>query len=79
MTANKNEPDKKPAGSPSAQAGSRPHATLDLKATEVTPPTPKPEAGQTSAAKPDAPQGCRGIRQVESRGRLARRLYLRCR
>ena len=56
MTANKNEPDKKPAGSPSAQTGSRPHATLDLKATEVTPPTPKPEAGQTSAAKSDAPQ-----------------------
>jgi hypothetical protein len=56
MTANKNEPDKKPAGNPSAQAGSRPHATLDLKATEVTPPAPKPEAGQTTAAKSDAPQ-----------------------
>ena len=56
MTANKNEPDKKPAGNPSAQAGSRPHATLDLKATEVTPPAPKPEAGQTTTAKSDAPQ-----------------------
>ncbi len=56
MTANKNEPDKKPAGNPSAQTGSRPHATLDLKATEVTPPAPKPEAGQTTAAKSDAPQ-----------------------
>jgi hypothetical protein len=56
MTANKNEPDKKPAGNPSAQPGSRPHATLDLKATEVTPPAPKPEPGQTPAAKPEAPQ-----------------------
>ena len=56
MTANKNEPDKKQAGTPSAQAGSRPHATLDLKATEVTPPAPKPEAGQTPATKSDAPQ-----------------------
>jgi len=35
MTANKNEPDKKPAGSASTPAGSRPHATIDLKATEV--------------------------------------------
>ncbi len=56
MTANKNEPDKKPAGSPSAPAGSRPHATLDLKATEVTPPAPKPEAGPAPGAKSDAPQ-----------------------
>jgi hypothetical protein len=56
MTANKNESDKKQAGTPSAQAGSRPHATLDLKATEVTPPAPKPEAGQTPATKSDAPQ-----------------------
>ena len=36
--------------------GSRPHATLDLKATEVTPPAPKPEAGQAPVAKSDAPQ-----------------------
>lgn len=52
MTANKNEPDKKSAGSASAQAGSRPHATLDLKATEVTPPSSakdKPEVAETSA------------------------------
>ena len=56
MTANKNESDKKQAGNPSAPAGSRPHATLDLKATEVTPPAPKPEAGQTPTTKSDAPQ-----------------------
>ena len=56
MTANKNESDKKPAGNPSAQPGSRPHATLDLKATEVMPPASKPEAGQAPAAKSDAPQ-----------------------
>lgn len=52
MTANKNEPDKKPAGSASAQAGNRPHATLDLKATEVPPPAAakdKPEVAETSA------------------------------
>jgi len=59
MTASKNEPDKKPAGSASAQAGARPHATLDLKATDVTPPTTpakdKPEVAETSAAsKPGA-------------------------
>ncbi len=53
MTANKNEPDKKPAGSASAQAGNRPHATLDLKATEVAPPAAaknKPEVAEASAA-----------------------------
>lgn len=55
MTANKNEPDKKPAGSASAAAGSRPHATLDLKATEVTPPAPKPQAGP-APAKSEAAQ-----------------------
>lgn len=62
MTANKNEPDKKPAGSASAQPGARPHATLDLKATEVTPPpapaakdkaeNDKPEVADASKAKP---------------------------
>lgn len=62
MTANKNEPDKKPAGSASAQPGARPHATLDLKATEVTPPPAqagkdqsekdKPEVADASKAKP---------------------------
>jgi hypothetical protein len=47
MTANKNEPDKKPAGSAPVQAGNRPHATLDLKATEVAPP-----AKETAQDKP---------------------------
>lgn len=58
MTANKNEPDKKPAGGASAQAGSRPHATLDLKATEVKQPTSKPEKGhgRPPAPQPEAPQ-----------------------
>lgn len=55
MTANKDEPEKKPAGSASTQAGARPHATLDLKATEVTPPTApaakdKPSTASSSAA-----------------------------
>jgi uncharacterized phage infection (PIP) family protein YhgE len=62
MTANKNEPDKKPAGSTSAQTPSRPHATLDLKATEVTPPstakaeTAKPEPGKSEGVKFDKPE-----------------------
>ncbi len=62
MTANKNEPDKKPAGSASAQTPSRPHATLDLKATEVTPPssakteTAKAEGGKSEGAKFDKPE-----------------------
>ena len=62
MTANKNEPDKKPAGSASAQTPSRPHATLDLKATEVTPPstakaeTAKPEPGKSEDMKFDKPE-----------------------
>lgn len=61
MTANKNEPEKKPAGSTtSAQTGARPYATLDLKATDVTPPAAtskdKPEVAEASAtAKPAAP------------------------
>jgi hypothetical protein len=62
MTANKSEPDKKAAG-PAGSAGSRPHATLDLKATEVTQPAPAPEkpataepqAAQKSASGPSAP------------------------
>lgn len=64
MTANKNEPEKKPAGSATAQPGARPHATLDLKATDVTPPAAaakekpekdKPEVAATSEkAKPAA-------------------------
>lgn len=52
MTANKNEPETKGAGSAAPQAGGRPHATLDLKATEVTPPpsaTVKPEVADASA------------------------------
>ncbi|MFA6139245.1 MAG: mitofilin family membrane protein [Hyphomicrobium sp.] len=53
MTANKNEPDKKPASSASAQASARPHATLDLKATEVTPPAAKPEPGKAEPGKPE--------------------------
>jgi hypothetical protein len=53
MTANKDEPDKKPASSASAQASARPHATLDLKATEVTPPAAKPEPGKAEPAKPE--------------------------
>jgi len=64
MTANKNEPGQKPSGSASAQAGNRPHATIDLKATEITPPASETEkekiekekeaakvAGASSAAK----------------------------
>ena len=54
MTANKNEPDKKPASSASAQASARPHATLDLKATEVTPPPAKPEPGKPEVAEASA-------------------------
>jgi hypothetical protein len=54
MTANKDEPDKKAAGSPAAQTGSRPHATLDLKATEVTPPpAAKDKAGVADASAKD--------------------------
>ncbi len=62
MTANKNEPDKKPAGSASAQTPSRPHATLDLKATEVTPPSgakteaAKAEPGKSEGVKFDKPE-----------------------
>ncbi len=59
MTANKNEPEKKPAGSTSAQAGVRPHATLDLKATEVTPPSgsaDKDKADKDKAAVAEAPK-----------------------
>src|SRR5262245_43931442 len=52
MTANKNEPEKKPAGSTSAQAGARPHATIDLKATEVTPPS---TSGDKDKAQKDKP------------------------
>ncbi|CAN1723329.1 conserved protein of unknown function [Hyphomicrobium sp. 1Nfss2.1] len=49
MTADKKEPENKPAGSASAQ-GSRPHATLDLKAKDLTPPAPaKPAAADASA------------------------------
>jgi hypothetical protein len=56
MTANKNEPEKKPAGSTSAQPGARPHATLDLKATELTPPgdTAKDKSGVAEASKSDS-------------------------
>ena len=43
MTANKNEPGQKPSGSASVQAGNRPHATIDLKATEITPPASETE------------------------------------
>jgi len=54
MTANKNEPDKKAAGSATPQTGSRPHATLDLKATEVTPsPAAKDTAGVADASAKD--------------------------
>lgn len=57
MTANKNEPGQKPSGSASAQPGNRPHATIDLKATEITPPPSDKEkeapkvAGASDAAK----------------------------
>lgn len=70
MTANKNEPGQKPAGSASSQAGNRPHATIDLKATEITPPASEAEkekvekekeaakvAGASGAAKSAAPAG----------------------
>lgn len=56
MTANKNEPDKKPAGSASAQPGNRPHATLDLKATDVTPPAASSEKDKAEKADKDKPQ-----------------------
>ncbi|HWK39482.1 MAG TPA: hypothetical protein VNR88_11250 [Hyphomicrobium sp.] len=59
MTANKNEPGQKPSSSASAQPGNRPHATIDLKATEITPPASETEkekeaakvAGASGAAK----------------------------
>jgi hypothetical protein len=51
MTANKNEPDKKPAGSAPSQAGNRPHATLDLKATEVAPPAKDATKDKPSVAE----------------------------
>jgi hypothetical protein len=56
MTANKNEPEKKPAGSTSAQPGARPHATLELKATEVATPgdAAKDKPGVAEASKADA-------------------------
>ncbi|MFA5900416.1 MAG: hypothetical protein WC829_15035 [Hyphomicrobium sp.] len=55
MTANKNEPGNKAAGSTPAQASTRPHATLDLKATEVTPPAgDKPEAAASDKSKASA-------------------------
>src|SRR4029077_1611717 len=45
---------KKAAGSPAAQTGNRPHATLDLKATEVTPPpAAKDKAGVADASAKD--------------------------
>lgn len=63
MTANKSEPDKKAAG-PTGSGGPRPHATLDLKATEVKPTGPGPEkaasaeppAAQKAASGPAAPK-----------------------
>lgn len=62
MTDNKSEPDKK-AAAPAGSTGSRPHATLDLKATEVKQPEPAPEkpataeppAAQKAASGPSAP------------------------
>ena len=54
MTANKDEPDKKPASSASAQASARPHATLDLKASEVTPPPGKSEPAKPEVAEASA-------------------------
>lgn len=51
MTANKNEPDKKPAGSAPSQAGNRPHATIDLKATEVAPPAKETTKDKPSVAE----------------------------
>lgn len=60
MTDNKSEPAKK-AAAPSGSAGGRPHATLDLKATEVKQPAPAPEnptaepsAAQKAASGPSA-------------------------
>ena len=50
MTADKKEPENKPAGSASAQ-GNRPHATLDLKAKDVTPPAPAKAAASADTAK----------------------------
>lgn len=50
MTADKKEPENKPAGSASAQ-GPRPHATLDLKAKDLTPPAPAKPATADASAK----------------------------
>ena len=61
MTANKNEPDKKPAGSAPSQAGNRPHATLDLKATEVAPP---PAAETTRPGLPRHPPRTKAAAQL---------------
>lgn len=55
MTANKNEPEKKPAGSTSAQPAARPHATLDLKATEVTPPSASADKDKAAVAEASKP------------------------
>jgi hypothetical protein len=72
MTANKNEPDKKPAGSTSAQPGARPHATLDLKATEVTPPPAekagkdKPEVADASKSPPSSAAGAAAAASTSS-------------
>jgi hypothetical protein len=52
MTGNKKEPDKK-AGSAAPQTPARPHATLDLKATEVT---PAKDAAKPEAAKQETPK-----------------------
>ncbi|MDH4983035.1 hypothetical protein [Hyphomicrobium sp. D-2] len=57
MTANKNGPGKQPAGSASQQ-GNRPHATLDLKAQDVTPPeTAKDKDAPKDAAAASAKPG----------------------
>jgi len=54
MTANKNEPGKKPSGSASAQAGDRPHATIELKATEITPPASETDKAKEAAKVAEA-------------------------
>jgi hypothetical protein len=74
MTANKNEPDKKPAGSAPSQAGNRPHATLDLKATEVAPPAkeatkdkpPVAEASDKASAQAAATAGASATKSAAS-------------
>src|SRR5262245_19208317 len=71
MTANKNEPDKKTAGSAPSQAGNRPHATLDLKATEVAAPAKEATKDKpTVAATPDKAAPAAGASAASGAGKV---------